>query len=69
MAITVRDLPENPPCGVILYCPSCGARSSAMRDDYFWRRPDLPFRCDSDRSFLQLVRAVTRYEDWSTHNG
>lgn len=63
--IRVRDLPEHPTPGVVLYCPYCGNKSSACRGDYFMAKPETVFRCDCDGAPpMQLVRQRTILEDW-----
>jgi hypothetical protein len=62
--IRVNDLPDRTPHGVALRCPSCGDQFSATRSDYFWMPPDRVFRCQHDRTPLQLTREIPRFEDW-----
>ena len=45
-AVRVRDLPEHPRPGVMLYCYRCGGEWSATRGDYFMAAPDHVFRCE-----------------------
>ena len=67
MNIYVRDLPvtdrqrwankhgthESAP--VFLYCPACGARSSATRGDYFMLDPDTKLRCGEHRPLVDML--------------
>jgi len=56
--VTVDQLPDDPAPGVQLYCARCQAGFSACRGDYFWMPRGKPFRCQTCRSPLQLVRLL-----------
>ena len=62
--ITTADLAETT-TGEFLYCPTCGSEYSATRGDYFWKRTDEAFTCNTDHrsTFLRLVRRVTYLEE------
>lgn len=62
--LTYGDLPENPPPGVILYCPECGNEYSANRLDYFYgNEPVGPCDCP-DHPPLQLVQKRVVIKRW-----
>lgn len=60
MAITIRDLPENPQSGIMLYCIICGAEHSACKGDYFLGDSDYVFTC-CDTPMI-LVRKTIAYD-------
>lgn len=57
--VTRADLPVSPGPGVVLHCPLCGATYSASQGDYFWVPRNGVFRCQVDRTPLELARKVT----------
>jgi hypothetical protein len=65
--LTVDDLPRTPAYGVCLYCPTCGDTFSACRGDYFWMPVGKAFRCQHDRTLLQLrQRSAPTYQPITT---
>ncbi len=43
--MTVAELPETPPAGVVMQCLECRERYSARRSDYFAADPRTEFTC------------------------
>lgn len=59
--LTIADLPDPCPPGVMLHCAKCQEDYSATRGDYFWRTPTQAFRCQRCRTLLRLMVRVTEY--------
>jgi hypothetical protein len=60
VSVIVKNLPNNPKSGVVLYCPFCAATFSALRADYFFHPPDEALmHCGTP---MALVRKSVLYE-------
>ncbi len=63
--LTVKDLPETAPHGVMLHCNNCLEEYSATRGDYFMMDADEVPLCGGCDHPLELVEKYTSYRPWS----